>query len=273
MLRASTITLIFLFFLHNASAEKYNVIHVKGTIKVESSGAILKSGSVLNSDDKVIFGSKDAKAAVFSPGKGRFTLSPGSKSETVGSEFLAYVKQSLIPGKSALSTRAGETLKNVVDIKAYFESGPMLILGETEVKFSESAFPMNDNTFFFLRYHYQGEHVNKKLSYKGQTLVLDMEEILKVEEVVISKDEISGLSLHYYNAEEQTANELANVEEMAGMNKELFKEAVSPLISSLQAGKYEKGKIIDEVEGYLTEFFGRPDKVQLKEWVLTEFDL
>ena len=58
---------------------------------------------------------------------------------------------------------------------------------------------MNENQFFFLKFEYKGEEINKKLLFDQNKLIFSREEILKVDQIPIKEIDQPDISLYYYN--------------------------------------------------------------------------
>ena len=65
---------------------------------------------------------------------------------------------------------------------------------------SPEAFPQDYHHFFFLRYQYLGETINKKLLSDKQTMIWDKEEIFKVDGEKIEQAETSNHEIYYLGA-------------------------------------------------------------------------
>ena len=249
-------------------AEKYNVLHVKGSIRLETTKTALKPGDVIDSEDKVIFGSADCVAALFSPAKGRFTLSPQKKGADFGEEFVAYVKANLFPAKKGLSTRAAGILKNELELKQHFEREDYLILGATKVRVSNELYPQNESAFFYLRLNLgdDSEEVNKKLSSDGDQIVLSAAQILQVDQTPIKPYEVEGYSLFYYDAKATMSQKICEFEPVFP-DEEALKSSVQMLADALSLEKKSEEEIREEIDGFVSEYYGNADPETLTEWL------
>lgn len=267
-----SLLLLFSIFTLTLSAQDYTIIQVNGTIKVKRTNAVLKRGDKIKADDQLIFQTKDAVAAAFSSGKGRITLRLDPQTPKTGDEFLAYVKSSVVPAKGALMTRAGGAIKNRIEWDNYFAKGPYLVLPNTKVNISEKAWPMNDSTFFFLRYEYEGEQINKKLPTANGKLVLSGDHILLVDDEPVDAESISGHTIYHYHAGTQESVKMSEFEPVFADEKELVEE-VKSLVELLRGYNVEEDKLRGEVEAFLVEYYGKPDPETLTEWLATHIGL
>lgn len=247
-------------------AEQYNVLHVKGEIRLEKTKTQLKPGDVINSEDKVIFGSPDALAALFSPSKGRFTLSSTKKGDDFGDEFVAYVKSNLFPAKKGLSTRAAGMLKNEIELEQHFSKENYLVLGTTKIRISPDAYPMKSNAFFYLRFEYEGEEVNKQLLYEGDALVLSAEHILQVDNQAIKAEQVDEYHLFYYDAASTVSQRICEFTPVFP-EEEMMISSLELMIKGLKSEGKTKEEIRSEIDGFVAEYYGNADAEALTEWL------
>ncbi len=257
---------IFLLFSVQVFAQDYTVIQVTGQIKLKKSGQILARGNKISSADQLVFLTRDAVAACFASDQGRVTLRLDPQQPKTGDEFLAYVKGSIVPAKGALMTRAGGAIKNQIEWDNYFAGGPFLILGTTKVNVSEKAWPMNDSTFFFIRFEYEGEQVNKKLPGDGEKLIISAEQILLVDEKPVDASKISLYEIYYYDAAAQKSLLMSKFQPVFANGKDLIEE-VNSLLELLRGYELPEEKLRGEVEAYLSEYYGKTDPEALTEWL------
>ncbi len=232
-----------------AEADSYRVIKVNGHIIYTKKGKDMHQGDVFNATESITFKTPDSRAAVISKVNGRKILSPKSKSS----------KATLLPPMNNISSRSGG-LNNLIDLKNHFD-GDYLVLGTSKLTINEKSFPMNEQSFFFLKYQYNGEAINKKLSYDGDKLVLDREEIFKVDGEPIDANNIETVELFYLNGKTKTTINSFNLK--FGNDEELSAEL--KIILTELTDSDEKA-ILDEITSYLNEYYGKPNKSNLKNW-------
>ncbi|MEL7148860.1 MAG: hypothetical protein AAFO69_20970 [Bacteroidota bacterium] len=189
------ISALLFFVALSAMSQSYTIIHVKGNMQL-SDGTPLKRGTKLADDAKIVFGSPTSAAAAISSSRGRFVIKQGGNASGQGDAFY-LLKAVLTPVKGRMSTRSGE-LNNLLVLKKFFSEEPLAFLGGKEyVKVSEQAFPQGYQRFFFIRYQYKGETINKKLLSDKQTMIWDQEEIYQVDGEKIDPSEVSDYQLFY----------------------------------------------------------------------------
>ncbi len=230
-------------------ADSYRVIKVNGHIIYTKKGKDMHQGDVFNATEAITFKTPDSRAAVISKVNGRKILSPKSKSS----------KATLLPPMNNISSRSGG-LNNLIDLKNHFD-GDYLVLGTSKLKINEKSFPMNEQAFFFMKYQYNGEAINKKLSYDGDKLVIDKEEIFKVDGKPIDGSGIETVELFYLNGKTKTTINSFNLK--FGNDDELSTE-LKIILTELDNA--DEKAVLDEITSYLNEYYGKPDKTNLKSW-------
>jgi hypothetical protein len=229
------------------SQVNYRVIKVNGSIIYVRTGNNMTQGDVFTEDEDLSFQTSNSRAAVINPSSGRFILSPDNY------ENLSSAKSNFLPAMSNLSTRGG-IINNMTDLQNQF-SDDMVILCEAGYYLNPYKFPMNENQFFFLKYEYKGEEINKKLKFEQNKLKFSREEILKIDEMPIKEIDNPDIGFYYYNngAAEYISDFRLVLPNLEQLNTEL------QIILDESPGKSFNQKVND-VSGYLFEFYGKPDK-------------
>ena len=236
--------------------DNYRVIKINGQISYVRSGKNMAQGDVFSPKEKLKFKTDASRAAVISKTAGRKILSPknGVKS-----------KATLLPAMNNISSRSG-ALINAIDLKNHF-SGNYLVLEESRLQISDKGYPMNDDSFFFIRYIYEGETINKKLAYDGDKLIINKEELFKVDGEPIDPTAITECELYYRAGSKNT---LIGSFNPVFPETEALKKEVSIIMQEL-SGKTEDEKI-EELTSYLNEYYGKPDRDNLRNWLAANFD-
>lgn len=241
-------------FQLSISQDQFKVIKVFGTITFIETGDPLSQGTVFAENEGLEFQTPSSKAAVVNPEKGRMILAQSAGSGT--SNFL--------PAMSNLSTRAG-ALNNLIDLQKYFE-GKLVFIGQTELQVGSSQFPMDDSRFFFIRYQYNDETINKKLAFNGDKLIIDQETLFMVDEEPISREGVDELTLYY-----RDGNESVKINTFEGVfpASDELKNEVAIILEEFDT--LEEDKQIDEVCSYIHEFYGKPVKENVEGFVKDNF--
>lgn len=237
-----------------AGADKYKVIKVDGKIIFENTRENMKKGDIFLSGMALSFETPQSRAAVISSIKGRFVLSASQKGQT-----------KILPAANNISSRAG-ALINMIDLQNHF-SGNYLVLGKSELQLGQEAFPMNDESFFYLTYTHNDEQIRKKLSSVEDRLILDKDEIFKIDGAAIPIED-KKMTLYYRTDGKSTK---VNTFTPVFPNLDDLKEEVQIILSEYE--DKENSVKIKEVTSYLNEFYGNPQKEDLAIWMKKEFSI
>lgn len=260
MKRLLSITLVLLALTSWAGDDTYYVLFIKGAVKNLTSGKTLNVNDPVKSTDKLQFASNKDVLSVISAAKGRFTIKP--KPDARPSELTYTVMNTLVPGTARLSTRDGELL-NILDAQKYFGKESFAIFGTLKKRVSDKSFPMNEKKFFFVRYTYKAQVINKKLPFNGDTVLISRNDVLKVDGKPILREEAEGMILYYQGDERMRITEVNFI----FPDEKEVKEQLKVLDSSLkQMGKTEE-ETNKEVVDFLDEAYGFFDIQNLKDWL------
>jgi hypothetical protein len=229
------------------SQVNYRVIKVNGGIIYVRTGNNMAQGDVFTEDEDLSFQSPNSRAAVINPNAGRFILTPDNY------ENLSRAKSNFLPAMSNLSTRGG-IINNTTDLQNQF-SDNLVLLSEATYYLNPYQFPMNENQFFFLKFQYKGEEINKKLGFDQNRLIFSREEILKVDQVPIKEIDQPDIRLYYYNngVPEYISDFSLILPDLEKLDTEI------KIILDESPDKTFNQKVND-ISGYLFEFYGKPDK-------------
>jgi hypothetical protein len=234
--------------------DEFSVIKVFGSIKHSKNQKALFTGDKVLSNERLTFGNETAKAALISKQKGRFMLNPSAT---------GVVKEGLLPAMNNVASRAGALL-NALDVKKHY-SEQYLILSGYEAEISETAFPIDEQHFFFIRFTHNGEEISKKPSMKEGKLCLKADELLKVDNKSISLKEGTTFQLIYRNQIEKTSEVLAQFVPVFPNEKNLVKEC--KLILSELDSNVDQATKKEQILAYLVENYGKPHPTNFEQWV------
>lgn len=244
----------------SVTIDTYKVIKVTGTITYKKNNKSVLQGDLFPENEQIVFKTSESKAAVISTAKGRFILAPGADKKN-------DVKANLLPASSNISSRSGAVI-NIIDLQNMF-TGNYVVLGKSRIHINKDNFPMNDNSFFFLRYTYKGEEINKKLSNEGEKLVFDKEQILMVDGKAIDKFDSPEVKL-FYSANGSTSQLINSFNMFLPADAELKKET-EILLAEIKDKTYSAK--VDEFMAYMNDFYGKTNKQNAMEWLKTNFSL
>jgi hypothetical protein len=170
---------------------------------------------------------------------------------------------------NSVATRSG-ALINMIDLKNVF-SDNYVIIEEVRMKIGKDAFPMiKEEKFFYVDYEYNGEVISKMLKFSNDTLIMSKSDIFKIDGKAIENPYSIEIKLYYRNElkEESTPINTFNV---VFPEKNALKQELKIILDEL-AKKTEKQKF-DDVLSYINEFYGKPDKENVKSFLITHFNL
>ena len=240
------------------SAQKYKVIHVNGQIQKVSNKKLIDRGASLEQKEKLNYLTQGARAVVVDTEAGkRVILQNAGTGEST-------LQASITPSMGNMSSRGGALL-NRLDVKNYF-NGKFAILETLKVPVNPQVYPQSDTQFFFIRMVYKGEPINKKLYFKGDTLLIQKDSLLQVDHKPIKNEDITDMELMYYsnvNGKIITSS-LSNTFYPVFPDTKLLKEEVDLLLSILPKD-YKKSKL-DFVQGYINDAYGKTSTDNVKTW-------
>lgn len=235
------------------TTDQYKVIKVDGQIVFQKTNVDMKSGDVFMQGTALNFKTPQSRAAVISNLKGRFVLSPSEQGTNI------------LPAANNVSSRAGALL-NLIDLQNHF-AGKYLVLGEMKLQIGKEAFPMNDENFFYLSYMHNEEQIRKKLEFEGDFLILNKEEIFKIDGKSIPVEEKEMTLFYRQGKESKKISSFTPVfPDLTSLKSEL--EVILEEYKEKDAATQ-----IKEITAYLNEFYGNPQKDNLASWLSTEFGL
>lgn len=255
----SVIALVFTFSFRtekhevNLSSNEYKVLTVQGRIIFEQSGKDMLRGDLYVTGTPLDFTTASSRAAIINDINGRYVISSNKG------------KLNVLPAANNVMSRSNSTILNLVDLKNHF-SDRYLVIKRGEVQISSENFPMNENQFFYLTYQHNGEEIAKKLRSEGDFLILDAEEIFKIDGKPIEVTE-KEMTLYYKNEKSTKVSTFTPV--FPDANE--LKEEIAILLETYK--NESNSKKINEINGFLNEFYGKPNKKSLADWLKAEFEL
>jgi hypothetical protein len=252
---------LFLFIATDSllSQQDFKVIRVNGSILLKTKGVSLETGTVFSDKEDLIFRSEDATAAVINSQKGRLIL-------TSKNHDLSTASSNNMPSMYNISSRGGPLLNNS-DLRNHF-SGKYVVLDRQVIKIDNKSFPMDNNNFFFLRYIYKGEEINKKLGFRADTLIIDKNSLFTVDGKPIPNADNTAIKLYYRKGEESL---LINDFDLIFPDMIQLKKEAEIILSEIKS-KPAKEKI-GEINSYLNEFYGKAYEENLISWLKSNFGL
>ncbi len=264
MLRKTLLYTLFFLFCVTAIAEDFIVVKVSGTITAD--GKVVKPGDKLHTGQKLVYNSNEARAVVYSAKRGRLVLKKDATKEK--SEFELTIASLTNPPRGQLSTRSGG-INNIIDLKNHFSKGKYLLLDSTGIEINKNLFEVSEGEFFYLRYTYDDEEINKKLSSTrdekndNPVIILDKNEILQVDRKPIDFKEVSNVKLYHYNSKAEESVFISDID-LVAPNTDVLKYELQIILSGFENKESKKAK--EEVKSYLTTEYGNPSKSNFEDW-------
>jgi hypothetical protein len=165
-----------------------------------------------------------------------------------------------------ISSRSG-SLSNSADLSTNF-SGKYVVLDNQRIPIDRRNYPMDKDHFFFLRYIYKGEEINKKLAFSGDTLTIDKLNLLTVDGKPIPGADNTSIKLFYRKGTESLF--ISDFDLIFPDMKQLKKE-IEIILTEIKE-KPVKTKI-GEINSYINEFYGKVQRENLTGWLETNFGI
>ena len=246
-----------------SQAQDYKVVHVNGTIVAESTKSKLTRGTAFGAQEKFQYKTNDARAVVINTKKGERYILKGMATDA------SYRKANLTPSAGNISSRAGG-LNNRLDLANHFD-GKYVILGELKVVINSTAFPMDDNNFFFIRYVYKGEKIDKQLYHNEDTLIIIRDSLLQVDHKPIRNEDITEMQLIYATKADGKYHFSiisSTFYPIFPEQKDLLEEV--RIVVDAMKGK-DESEIVDAVTSYISDVYGKSNRDNVREWYDANF--
>jgi hypothetical protein len=254
-MRASLFSLVFILIFSAISSgqEDFKVIKVNGSIVLKTNNVSLQTGTVFSDKETLVFRTDDATAAVINAQKGRMIL-------TSKNHDLSAAQTNYLPAMYNVSTRGG-SLSNLIDLQNHF-SGKYVVLDRQEIVMDEENFPMDKDSFFFLRYAYKGEEINKKLEYSGDTLIIDKKSLYAIDANPIPRPDNTSIKL-FYRAGGQSV--MINEFNLIFPDTKQLKEEVRIIIDTMKDRSAKEQ--VGEINAYIYDLYGKVYQPNLLSWL------
>lgn len=240
----------------------FKVITVNGEIVATKAKVTLQNGLEVKSDEQFEFVKPHSRAALINSDYGRVVLTEASVAD-------AFSKAAFAPAISTVSSR-GINLTTLSDLKSFF-TGDFLIIDELRHRIDPLEFPMNDQKYFFVRYDYNGEVVNKRLDFDKNNLIFNVDQMLTVDGKKIGEAaQITKMTLYYYDSTKKTPESiLINTITPVFIKTDDIRSEIAMIMDVLKEKPYEV--ITSEVYDYLNTFYGFIDKEPMEHWFKQHF--
>jgi hypothetical protein len=233
---------------------------VNGDIVLKAKGISLETGTVFSEKEDLLFRTEGATAAVINSQKGRLIFT--NKNHNLSSASSNY-----LPSMYNISTRGSGTLASLKDLQAHF-SGNYVILGTEKIEINSNNFPISDESFFFLKYIYKGESINKKLDHIGDTLIIDKKTLFTIDGKQIPCPDNTNIALFYKKGADYI---LINNFDLIFPDAQQIRKEIQVILDEYKDKSINDKK--SEIIYYINEFYGKIDKENLETWLGNNFGL
>ncbi len=246
-------------------AQEFTTLHVNGTILDKAANKQLITGYTFGKSDQFLFKTTNANAMIINKSTGnRFILKESNAADALASS-------NLTPSMSNISSRAGGALNNRLDLMNHFQ-GKYVILGTLKVIINPSVFPMNESEFFFIRYIYKGEEINKKLDYSGDTLFINKDSLLRVDDKPILNEDITEMKMMYFSKKDDKSvvTEISSSFYPVFPDENELKTEIKIIKDAVKQKK--ETETIKDVADYINEVYGKVNMDNITDWYHRAFN-
>lgn len=202
-MRLILITILTLFFMDLNAQDVYIVLKVKGMVYAD--GKLLQPKDKITHGASLKFGSQDAVAYLQVPGKGNFVASPKKATRNQNNEFIAALKDALMPPLEFNQTSQRNfdlgksfVFKDKFEMVKFFKDR-LLVFGNSSFEVAEEAFDPGEGNFFLLEHHFKDGHIGKLVPVKNRKIEFN-EELANVAGVKVDAAKIISSKLYYYES-------------------------------------------------------------------------
>lgn len=182
MLRSGLFSIFLILFSFSGTGQTtYQVVTILGTIVNKTEKDTLKEDSKYLSTDEIVFADKANFMGVIDENENTFMVMLHPEEDTIQYESIPLAR----------GGRPGKITNSIGLVLHFAENTQYLIVGDQmQIELSPLSFPMNADTFFYVRYQYQGgETINKRLPFNEEYAIIAKDELF---EATYQKSEILG---------------------------------------------------------------------------------
>jgi hypothetical protein len=216
--------------------EQYFVIKVQGEIQRLKTGNLLFSGDEINSNESLKFRTDYSRAAVISPGRGRFILTSPGKSDNNG-------RANFLPPMNNLSSRS-LLASTTNDILEYF-NGEVLFLGSDTIKFDNSKLVLDKDNYFTISYDISGV--------ENKSIVNPSAGFICISKYALFKDQQPKTATITLHSSQANTQKIEFVPVFPDYDK--LKAEVKLIIAN--SSKKQRSEVVTDIASYLNDFYGK----------------
>lgn len=264
--------LLILFFPLISFSQCYTVLAVKGEIISEKTGQPIKEMDEICATDKLTFSSQNSKASVFSSEQGTFVIKLGDKKKK--DALTAFVGSVLFSGKEKLSTKNIDFDElDLININFYEKEfgNEYFVIRESKILVDSKLYPMDENNFFYVKYLFDGNEIEKKLKFDKDTLLID-KDIYKTEEFDINPEKIDSVSLYYFDKGKNNHLRLTSFS-LAFADDNILKSELSNYITILKKYNLNDYLITEQVINFIYDMYGNVNWHDIRSYLAEKFSI
>lgn len=260
------LVLIFTLSLVNQSfGQDYTVIAVRGSVKSKKTGKPLRPGDIIPLNDQVTFKDKnDFVSLITTEGARKYFNYPLKRFRKKKAN---YDIQMIVKDGAQPYLPVTPILETVDQAKVFFASSGFLLFGpDSKIKMPKKVWPFSRALFFYVNYDYKEDNVDKKLDYKGDTLVFIKKNIFKIDGKEVDGKYAENFKLYYYNQPKNKHTFIGKWKPYFVIDERL-KEETDVLIAQLKNRKASDETVVSEIAGFLATQYGNMIAEDFKEWM------
>lgn len=263
---------VLFLFPEFVKSQCYTVLAVKGEIISEKTGQPIKEMDEICATDKLTFSTLNSKASVFSSEQGTFVIKLGDKKKK--DVLTAFVGSVLFSGKEKLSTKVFEFDElDLVNINFYEKEfgNEYFVIRESKILVDSKLYTMDENNFFYVKYLFNGNEIEKRLKFDKDTLLID-KDIYKTEEFDINPEKIDTVSLYYFDKEKNEQIRLTSFN-ISFADDNTLKSELSNYITILKKYNLNDYLITEQVINFIYDMYGNVNWYDIRSYLAENFSI
>lgn len=262
--------LILIILTSSAQNVTYTVIGNKGGVISNSLGRPYQAGDIISAEEQITFKNIDDMVGLVRSDGRRFVL----KNVEGKRNFTTAMRNCLVRGQTRVDWK-NFILTTKDDLRFYFSEQPYIFLDSvSKIRINPKTYPQTGSQFFYFTFKWKGpkgyESVDKKLNFKKDTLILSKANIFSVDKHPIKQEDVKDYTLMYFNRGELIKIGPFQVE---FPDEERMKNEVKILVDIQRQNNFTDKSIAAEVEGFITQFYGNTDRINIQNWLAKNFNV
>lgn len=269
-IKMSSIFLLLVVFAQAQNASNYNVVKVNGTLYNATQKQKLSTGTSVNQNDEVEFGSLTNSAFVISKDNGRFIMIPdNSLSATAGTVLKPLSRRTAITTRSESQVKLPQN-----DLFKYFGKDNFLFLNKiSTVWIDTTKMKINENNMFVAKYkNHEGKAITKKLMLDGDKLVMNLDEIF-TDKNEDGSNKMFPIEIFYYNNLTKELSLKASFTPILANKKEIVNEfkVIAATVNNSESNN--SNVIFEEIESFVFNSYGNTNEDELKQFIISNLEI